>query len=146
MKHHAPLNILLADDDKNDCIFFDTALKELLIPTHLSTVHDGEQLMSYLSENSHKLPDVIFLDLCMPRKNGFECLKEIKENKKLKDLFVVMFLLSYPQDKNYEQTVIEMLLNMGARHHIIKTGDLVQLKSAIHDPLNLVVEHIRPNL
>src|ERR1035437_7875258 len=130
-KRNTPLNILLADDDKDDCIFFDTALKKLPVSTHLTTVYDGEELMSYLSENSNKLPDVIFLDLSMPRKNGFECLNEIKENNKLKDIFVVMFSISHPQNKNYEQDMINMLLKMGACHHIIKTHDLKQLKKAI---------------
>jgi CheY-like chemotaxis protein len=54
------LNILLADDDSDDCIFFKEALGELLLSTHLTIVHDGEQLMNYLSENSEHLPDVLF--------------------------------------------------------------------------------------
>src|SRR5450759_3766148 len=93
------LNILLADDDTDDCFFFDKALRETPIATHLTIVHDGEQLMDYLSKNSEHLPDVLFLDLSMPRKTGFECLSEIKENKKLKDLPVVMFSTSFPQDR-----------------------------------------------
>ena len=70
--------ILLADDDTDDCIFFKEALDELLLPTKLMTVHDGEQLMHLLANESTELPDVLFLDLNMPRKNGFECLEEIK--------------------------------------------------------------------
>ena len=50
-QQHAPLNILLADDDIDDISFFENALKELLVATHLTTVNDGEQLMNYLSEN-----------------------------------------------------------------------------------------------
>ena len=61
-QQNAPLNILLADDDTDDRFFFDKALKEIPIATHLTTVHDGEQLMNYLSENSEHLPDVLFLD------------------------------------------------------------------------------------
>src|SRR5471030_460081 len=104
MKSEPPflLNVLLADDDTDDCIFFEKALKEILIETHLSIVHDGEELMKYLLKNSEKLPDVLFLDISMPRKNGFECLTEIKENKKLKDIPVLMFTTSYPRDLNYE--------------------------------------------
>jgi len=41
-QEHAPLNILLADDDTDNCFFFDKALKEIPIATHLTTVHDGE--------------------------------------------------------------------------------------------------------
>ena len=68
------LNILLADDDTDDCIFFKEALDELLIKTNLRTMHDGEQLMIYLGGTSRELMDVLFLDINIPRKNGFECL------------------------------------------------------------------------
>src|ERR1035437_760874 len=101
-QQHAPLSVLLTDDDADDCSFFDKALKEIPIVTHLTTVNDGEQLMKYLSENSEHLPDVLFLDINMPRKNGFECLHDIKENEKLKDLFVVMFTISYPHNLEFE--------------------------------------------
>lgn len=78
------LNILLADDDSDDCLFFKEALRELLLSTNLTTVHDGEQLMQLLTNETNVLPHVLFLDLNMPRKNGFECLTEIKLSKKLK--------------------------------------------------------------
>ncbi len=74
------LHILLADDDIDDCNFFDKALQALPISSNLTTVRDGERLMKYLGENSKQLPNVLFLDINMPRKSGFECLSEIKEN------------------------------------------------------------------
>jgi CheY-like chemotaxis protein len=135
------LNVLLADDDTDDCSFFDKALREIPIATHLTYVHDGEQLINYLSKNSEHLPDVLFLDLSMPRKTGFECLSEIKENKKLKDLPVVMFSTSFPQDMNYEEKMIKMLLKIGAHDYIRKSGDFAQLKQVIHNTLNKVVEN-----
>ena len=79
------LYILLADDDEDDCAFFKEALDELLLSVSLVTVNDGVQLMDFLSDNPLKrLPDILFLDLNMPRKSGFECLAEIKEIDKLK--------------------------------------------------------------
>jgi CheY-like chemotaxis protein len=68
------INILLADDDTDDCFFFEKALREISITTQLTSVSDGERLMDHLSKNLGKLPDVLFLDLNMPRKSGFECL------------------------------------------------------------------------
>ena len=133
-------NILLADDDTDDCLFFKKALEELQLSTHLITVYDGEQLMKYLSENSEHLPDVLFLDLNMPRKTGFECLSEIKEDKKLRDIPVVMFSTSFPQDRNYEENMINTLSKMGAHHYIRKSGDFVKLKQLIHNALLMVVE------
>ena len=125
------LNILLADDDKDDCLLFEEAIKELSHFVHLSTVPDGEQLMQLLTQKTYTLPHVLFLDLNMPRKNGFECLCEIKQNKKLKDLAVVMFSTSFPRDKTYEQEMINVLLKIGAQNYIRKPNNFEQLKQAI---------------
>ena len=62
------LNLLLADDDTDDCIFFKAALEKLSLSTSLTTVHDGEQLMRLLLKETYELPHVLFLDLNMPRK------------------------------------------------------------------------------
>jgi CheY-like chemotaxis protein len=141
----APLKILLADDDEDDRSFFAKALKELPIATHLLTVDDGEELMEYLLENSEHLPDVLFLDLNMPRKNGFECLSEIKQNKKLNEFPVIMFSTSYPRDKNYEQDMINMLFRIGALDYIRKPDDFAQLKQVIHQALLMVTENLSKN-
>ena len=77
------INVLLADDDRHDRYIFERAMKEIPLKNHLTMVNEGEQLMNYLINNTLKLPDVLFLDLSMPYKNGFECLIEIKENKKI---------------------------------------------------------------
>src|SRR5689334_12363186 len=113
-----PIQILLADDDKDDCFLFREALSELPIVTELSTVGDGEELMIYLSEHKNNLPDVLFLDLNMPRKNGFECLTEIKHNEETRDLTVIMFSTSYPRDMHYEEDMIKLLYNIGAKDYI----------------------------
>ena len=137
LKH---LNIILADDDNDDCTFFKEALEELQLSLNLTTMHDGEQLMNYLYEHSDHLPDVLFLDLSMPRKNGFECLSEIKENEKLKNLPVVMFATAFPRDLKYERDMINSLLNIGAQYFIRKSEDIEQLKHAIHSALTMVIE------
>ncbi len=135
------LNILLADDDTDDRFFFAKAMDELDFDTHLSTVHDGEQLMEYLLKNTENLPDVLFLDLSMPRKTGFECLTEIKEDEKLKDMHVVMFSTSYSRDILYEQSMINMLYNIGAQDFIRKPSEFSQLKQVIERALLKVIEN-----
>ncbi len=130
-----PLNVLFADDDIDDRFFFEKAMREIPIANNLTTVNDGEQLMDYLSKNMEQLPDVLFLDLSMPRKSGFECLSEIRENEQLKDMPVVMFSTSYTSDKNYEQSMIDVLYKMGAQGFIRKPGDFDKLKQVIHDAL-----------
>ena len=74
------LDILLADDDLDDCLFFKDALEDMPAYTKFTAVHDGEQLMQLLTHEKNGLPDILFLDLNMPRKNGFECLTEIRQN------------------------------------------------------------------
>jgi len=134
------INILLADDDKDDCYLFREALSEIPLETSLETVNDGEQLMTYLNEHSDNLPHVLFLDLNMPKKNGFECLTEIKHNDKLKQLPVIMFSTSYPRDMHYEQDIIKVLSNIGAQDYIRKPEDFNKLKQVIHKMLTKITE------
>lgn len=133
------LNILLADDDIDDCHFFKEALEALPQTTVLTTVHDGDELMKYLSENAERLPHVLFLDINMPRKNGFECLAEIKNNEHLKDLPVVMYSTSGSKDK------IDILFNTGAEVYIRKPGNFAQLVQVIHHALPMAAENIFSN-
>jgi CheY-like chemotaxis protein len=130
-----PLNILLADDDMDDCNFFKDALNALPLNTQLKIVHDGESLMAYLSENAHQLPDVLFLDLNMPRKNGFECLTELQDNVQLKNIPVVIFSTSFPK------AIIDKVFKMGANLYIRKPGDFAQLKQVIHNALPIATEN-----
>ena len=131
-----PLNILLADDDADDCSFFKAAVSELLPSANVGIVNDGEQLMNCLSENEVQIPDVLFLDINMPRKNGLECLSEIKQNKKLKDIPVVMFSTSNSWD------TINMLFKSGANVYIHKPSDFAQLKQVIHHALPIATEKL----
>ena len=134
-----PINILYADDDTDDCEFFKEALKALPISTNITIVKDGEELMSYLSENEERLPNVLFLDINMPRKNGFECLAEIKQSEKLKDLPVIMFSTSNSKEK------ITALFKNGAHIYVHKPSDFVQLIQLINHALPLAVENIFSN-
>ena|SRR5687767_8898046 len=129
-----PLHILLADDDRDDRFFFNKVLEILPVKTQLTTVEDGEKLMSYLSENSKNLPDVLFLDLNMPRKNGSECLLEIKQSEKLKSLPVIIYSTSMNED------VADLLYNNGA-HYYIRKEDMVKLQKILHHVLTLLVEN-----
>ena len=128
------LNILLADDDTDDCFFFKEALRELLLYTNLTTVQDGEQLMQLLTNEINELPHILFLDLNMPRKNGFECLSEIKQNKKLKDLPVVIVTTSF------EQKVVNLLYKNGAQYFIRKPAVFFRFKKIILHALILILQ------
>ncbi len=133
-----PLNILLADDDKDDRLFFNMALEALTVPTELATVVDGEKLMDYLTENAEQLPDVLFLDLNMPRKNGFECLSEIKGHAQFKHLPVIIFSTSF------EQEVVNLLYKNGARYFMRKPAEFSQLKKIIQQTVALITQEDSP--
>jgi len=141
-QQHPSLNILLADDDIDDRFFFDKALQEIPLATSLSTVNNGEQLMNYLVENYGNLPDVLFLDLSMPRKTGFECLAEIKENALLKELPVIKFTTSFTRGIDFEENLINTLSRMGAQDYIRKPADFDDLKQVIQRALTGVIEKI----
>ncbi|CAN5330856.1 hypothetical protein BH09BAC1_BH09BAC1_16060 [soil metagenome] len=79
---NTPFNILLADDDNDDCLFFTEALGKLPFKTHLQCASHGERLLEILCDTANKLPNIIFLNLRMPRKSGLECLTEIKLNER----------------------------------------------------------------
>ncbi|MCX6351070.1 MAG: response regulator [Bacteroidetes bacterium] len=133
------LDILLADDDTDDCIFFTAAVDELKLSHLLTVVHDGEQLMQMLSKDLGNdgfapLPDVLFLDLNMPRKNGRECLQEIKSSEHLKALPVIMFSTSF------EQEVVNLLYKNGAQYFIRKPADFSQFKKIIQQTLLLMAK------
>ncbi len=133
------LQILLADDDKDDCLFFKEAIEQFIPSTNFKVVHDGEQLMHLLYNETNKLPDILFLDINMPRKNGFECLADIKHNKLLKSLSVVIFSTHNTTDK------ISVLFKTGADVYIRKPGNFAQLTQVIKHALPMAVENIFAN-
>jgi CheY-like chemotaxis protein len=123
------LNVFLADDDPDDCHFFEVALGELQFPTHLSIVHDGEQLMQSLLNKENTLPHVLFLDINMHRKNGLECLTEIKSNTTLNHLPVIILSTSF------EQGVVQQFFKDGAQYFIRKPSEFSQFKKIIQQTL-----------
>lgn len=134
-------SILLADDDVDDRAFFSKALAELPIKTKLTIVNDGEQLMNYLHGSENELPLILFLDLSMPRKTGFECLSEIKEDGKLKYLPVIVFTTSFARGIDFERSLINTLSDIGALEYIRKPGNFEELKTIIKNSINNVISN-----
>lgn len=133
------LNVILTDDDLDDYTFFKTALDELPIATNLTWVKDGQQLMDLLADETYVLPNVLFLDINMPRKNGFECLHEIKRHERLKDLPVIMFSTSNSREN------MNSAFSQGAHVYIRKPGNFQQLKELIYHALPLATDKLSAN-
>ena len=124
-------NIFLADDDADDCLLFEDALREVAEDTHLTTVLDGIELMDKLEEKVSPPPDMIFLDLNMPRKNGFECLKEIRTDQRLSTIPVIIFSTSSQPE------FIEQVYASGANRYIRKPSSFTELMKVIAEMLSI---------
>ncbi len=128
------INILLADDDQSDCLLFKDALEELPVTAHLTIVQNGEQVMEELTKKETKLPDVLFLDLNMPRKNGFATLGEIKRDTGLQKLPVIMFSTASDME------TVKRVYRDAAHYYICKPDDFSQLKKVIYEALTLIMQ------
>ena len=124
-------NILLADDDHDDRGFFRDAFAAIAGNTNLLMVENGVELMNVLQKKTTTEPDLIFLDLNMPRKNGYECLAEIKQQEQLKHLLVVIISTSIQPD------AVNYVYKHGASLYIVKPNRFEQLKKMIEQVLLL---------
>ena len=132
------INILLADDDQADCLLFKDALKELPLSARLTIVSNGEELIEEISKKDSKLPDVLFLDLNMPKKNGISSLGEIKRNTDLQNLPVI--ILSTASDLD----TVKNVYRNAAHYYICKPTDFSQLKKVIYEALVLIMQKDNP--
>lgn len=131
---------MLADDDADERFLFEKALKEIPIATRVAPVSNGQELMDYFFKNSMNPPDVLFLDLSMPRKTGYECLIEIKENKKLEAIPIIGFTTSIPSNIGAEMKLSNTLIKFGGLDYIRKPADFGQFTHVIHQALIRVIE------
>lgn len=125
------IHIILADDDEDDRLFFTDAFDELKINTKVNTFNDGVELMNYLNKPDAILPNVLFLDLNMPRKNGIECLDEIKNDERFSDIAIAIFSTS-SSEEHIEETFIR-----GANIYIKKPSDFNTLKKVLSDVVTI---------
>lgn len=122
---------MLADDDEDDRLFFNDAFEELKITTKVKTFNDGVYLMDYLNSENPVLPNVLFLDLNMPRKSGMECLKELKLNPKFHDIAIAIYSTS-ASEEDIEKTFV-----MGANIYIKKPNDFKTLKKVLSEVVTI---------
>ncbi len=124
--------IYLADDDEDDRELFVDALREVDPSVILTQAGDGIQLMEILSTIKDPIPEILFLDINMPGKGGFECLEEIrKQEGSLKEINIIILSTSNdPQD-------IEKALELGATFYAVKPNRFDVLKSFVKDVLEI---------
>ena len=125
------ITITLADDDEDDRLFFTDAFNELKINTVVNTFNDGVALMNHLNAPDSILPNILFLDLNMPLKNGTECLREIKSDKKFNDIAIAIYSTS-SSEEDIENTFV-----MGANIYIKKPNDFNALKKVLSEVVTI---------
>lgn len=98
----APVEILLVEDSPADIALTEEALKESGLSNQLTVVTDGEQAIDYLHKKgkftSASRPDIILLDLNMPKKDGHEVLADMKDNPELEEIPVVVLTVSQAEE------------------------------------------------
>ena len=122
------VTFLMADDDPDDRLLTQRALKEYRLMNGMAFVEDGEELMDYLHHRgkyadpkSSPRPGVILLDLNMPRKDGREALAEIKSDPELRKIPVVVLTTSKAEDD------VVRTYNLGVNAYITKPVTFSQL-------------------
>jgi len=130
------MKILIADDDKDDLFLIKEALEESNLFSDISFVNDGEELLNYLTytrSNQITFPDVILLDINMPRLNGKQALLFIKKHPHFKNIPVVIFTTSTSKKEEKE------CYDLGAILYLTKP----QSYEALLDMPALVEKHLK---
>lgn len=118
-----PFRILIADDDTDDVQLTKDCFNDNAWPVHVNDVADGQILLDFLKKmtdisNVRDLPQLILLDINMPRKSGFEALQELKQIEALRKIPVVIFSTSKAAKD------IETAYELGASCFVIKPNTL----------------------
>lgn len=115
------LRILLVEDSPSDVRLIREALKETPVPVQITVARDGVEATDYLEQvlrGSAVRPDLMLLDLNLPRKNGREVLAEVKSSPELKQIPVLVMTSSHSDED------VEDVYNLSANCFITKPGDL----------------------
>lgn len=128
-----PITILIADDDPEDRMLAAEALKESRLANDVRFVEDGEELVDYLTYRGRfanpddaPRPGVILLDLNMPRKDGREALREIKENSELRRIPIIVLTTSKAEIDIYRS------YDLGVNSFIVKPVTFDSLVEVMH--------------
>jgi CheY-like chemotaxis protein len=125
---HIMNHVVLADDDTDHAIIFKKVLEAVDPSRYLTIARDGEELIRLLSTY---VPELLFLDLNMPCKNGLECLQDIRQNLNLHDLPIVVY------SSSTHMTDIQKSYIHRADLYMVKPFNSFHLKNALESILKM---------
>lgn len=118
-------NIILADDDDDDCLLFRDVVAEMYRGVTITRAINGKELLEILQVDRSKDADIIFLDVNMPIKSGFEALTEIKSTNRLRLIPIIMFSTSA------QTGAVEKAFELGAHYFVQKPASAGKLKNIL---------------
>lgn len=128
------MHILMADDDKDDFIILKEAAEKAGKPLELSYAANWLELWRFILKT---IPDLLFLDLNMPVKNGIECLQLLRDDKKYDNVPIIIYSTSFNKadiDKAYEY---------GANYFLVKPNSIDEITYMIKKLLSMSKEILR---
>lgn len=121
-----PVELLLVEDNEDDAVIIQEVFADMRLATLIKVVRDGEEALAYLQRKGKykgvRMPDIVLLDINMPKKNGFEVLEEMKKDARLRSQPVIILTTS-----RREEDVVRSYAT-GACSYIQKLVDLEQFK------------------
>lgn len=133
--------ILLVEDNAADILLFEEALMDICMNLNLNVVNNGEEAMAYLHrippfENAAS-PDLILLDLNLPKKNGFSVLEEVKQDTELLQIPIVVLSTSQADED------IARSYRLGANCFVSKPSDLDRFVGVIRSITSFWLDTVR---
>jgi CheY-like chemotaxis protein len=124
------LMIVLVDDDRDDRLLFEAALSHAQQNLNFIAVESCSETMEFLEATAQELPDLMFIDLNMPDKDGFTCIKEIKNNK----LWSAIPVFVYSTSNN--PVHVKKAREIGATGYLKKPNDFKDLCRKLEELLS----------
>ncbi len=128
--------IILAEDDADDADIFTNTLADINGDVKVEVYSDGQLLLDALN-NTTDFPDIVFLDLNMPVKNGFQCLEEIKQTALWKNVKVVILSTSSHPEQ------IKTAYDLGADLYLTKSTSYTEFKNTLTNCLQIDLKDMK---
>lgn len=130
----------MIDDDYDDSALLQELIAGIAPGVHYTAAEDGKEALEKLIDQGFPLPDVIFLDLNMPRMDGKECLRQLKADERLKRIPVIIYTTS-SQQRDVEETI-----RGGAVCFISKPLEIHEVESILKEVMRSVPDQLEANL